>query len=206
MKFLIFFLISTNSFALDFFTSVAAIDEAVFAGIKSKTKNEEVVSSLLVVKGNVPTKIDLPKDQDGREIVALVPMGKNLAVVSQLTAELGDNPIVLSFNPNSKKWSTLGSADCKAFDKIEKTKGQLNFHCETPTQTEEVKKSIVSVSLGIIDSQDLQISFPQDKAKSDKTQAELVGPSYAWKKLKVTLKGKSALIDIDKIKRSKPSK
>lgn len=111
---------------------------------------------------------------------------KRLFIISQLTSEKGDNPIVFEFSNN--KWARLKELDCKNFSKIEIQKNDLNVFCEKEEKdTDKITNfnKIVNIKNMNIDK---KITIPQMESSEGAITAKLVGTPFEWDKLKIISK------------------
>lgn len=173
------------------FTTLSSSGKNVFAGVKLESKGNEPETYLLQVTGDGLTsnKVELPSELSGREVVALFPASDNkLVVMSQKTVEQGDKPQFHSFNPAKKEWKKLAEADCISFAKLKVEKEAVTFTCvETNAKGEEVEKAKKVALKGVTLTQPGNVTLPLQKVDKDSVRAELVGETFEWKELKVSV-------------------
>lgn len=173
------------------FTTLSSSGKNVFAGVKLESKGNEPETYLLQVTGDGLTsnKVELPSELSGREVVALFPASDNkLVVMSQKTVEQGDKPQFHSFNPAKKEWKKLAVADCTSFAKMKVEKNAVTLTCvETDAKGEEVEKAKKVALKGVTLTQPGDVTLPLQKVEKDSVRAELVGETFEWKELKVSV-------------------
>lgn len=179
------------------YTSLSSSGESIFAGVKVSSEGEEPETYLLEVNSKklVSGKVNLPSELSHREVVALIETkGENIVVVTQKTLEQGDDPLIHSYQPSSKKWNKLGVAKCMSFAKLEIKESDLSFHCvETNEKGEEVVRIEKVKISGVKLNPSSSLELPQTKVESKEIKAELLGESFDWKELKVSAKSQEKI-------------
>jgi hypothetical protein len=191
MKILLTFIIclsSTNLWAAErkTFSALGSGENSVFVSVKKSSTETGITSSLFEVKEKDKKEIKLSDEIRDREIVGIFTSKKRLFIISQLTSEQGDNPIVFEFTNN--KWAKLKELDCKNFSKIEIQKNNLNVFCEIEEKnTDKITNFNKLVSIKNMNV-DKKITIPQIESTEGAINAKLVGTPFEWDKLKIMTK------------------
>ena len=168
------------------FSAIGAGDNSVFVSVKKTSPETGITSSLFEVKEKDKKEIKLSDEIKDREIVGIFTSKNRLFIISQLTSERGDNPIVFEFTNN--KWAKLKELDCKNFSKIEIQKNDLNVFCEK--EEKDTAKVTNFNKLVNIKNMNIEkkITIPQMESSEGAFSAKLVGTPFEWDKLKITSK------------------
>jgi hypothetical protein len=122
------------SFASEpFFTTVFYDDGGiVYAGLK-KEEGGKIESQVITFPfaGGARTKIPLPEEITGRDVIGLIPEKKKLFVLTHKSATEKDGPMLHVFDSTNNKWKKLGQLACPAFTKAKLYHNHMVFYCET---------------------------------------------------------------------------
>ena len=191
MKILLTFLICLSTTTLwsaerKTFSALGSGENSVFVSVKKSSTETGITSSLFEVKEKDKKEIKLSDEIKDREIVGIFTSKKRLFIISQLTSERGDNPIVFEFTNN--KWAKLKELDCKNFSKIEIQKNDLNVFCEIEEKnTDKITNFNKLVSIKNMNV-DKKITIPQMESTEGEINAKLIGTPFEWDKLKIMTK------------------
>jgi len=194
-KTFLFILSSFVSFSacaqLPVFTCLNANGPKVFAGVKISEQGMEPDTYLMEVNSTKLSsqKITLPKELIHREIVGIFPTQSEVVLVlTQRTVEQGDNPLLYSFHPTKKEWKRISEFKCPSFANVSIEESALTLHClETNKEGVEVKTSQKTPIIGVKLRASGDQTLPMVKVEKDNLKAELVGESFEWKELKVSV-------------------
>ncbi len=176
-------LISINAKAASskHFTALGNGESSIFVSVKKSVDNHAPMSSLFEISEKNKKEIKLSDEIKEREIVGIFLSKKRLFIISQMTNEQGDNPIV--FENIKNKWIKIAELDCKNFSKIEILKNDLSVFCEHETEN----KISTETKLVIIKNINIEkkIIIPQMEVKDNKINAKLEGTPFEWDKIKI---------------------
>ncbi len=186
MKNIIFALLlasSTNVMAASHkhFTALGNGENSIYVSLKSRTDNHAPMSSLFEITDKSKKEIKLSEEIKEREIVGIFLSKKRLFIISQMTTEQGDNPIVYENVKN--KWNKIVEIDCKNFSKIEILKNDLSVFCEHETEN-KISNETKMVSIKNMNIEK-KITIPQLEINDNKINAKLEGSPFEWDKVKI---------------------
>ena len=168
------------------FSALGSGDNSIFVSVKKFSGEHGISSALFEIKEKDRKEIKLSDEIKEREIVGIFSSKKKLFIISQMTTEQGDNPIVFEFSNN--KWSKLKELDCKNFSKIEIQKNDLNVFCEKEEKdTDKITNFNKLVSIKNLNI-DKKITIPQLESSEGAISAKLIGIPFEWNKLKIMTK------------------
>ena len=168
------------------FSALGSGDNSIFVSVKKSSGEHGIRSALFEIKEKDRKEIKLSDEIKEREIVGIFSSKKKLFIISQMTTEQGDNPIVFEFSNN--KWSKLKELDCKNFSKIEIQKNDLNVFCEKEEKdTDKITNFNKLVSIKNLNI-DKKITIPQLESSEGAISAKLIGIPFEWNKLKIMTK------------------
>ena len=170
------------------FSAVGGGDNSIFVSIKKSGEKIGTISSLYELNDKTKREIKLPEELRTREIVGIFSSKKHLYIVSQMTTEQGDNPVV--YENSNQKWNKVSELDCKNFTKLEVEKEVMNVFCE---HEEKDQKSIVNKLVTIKGMNvEKKLILPQTEIKETKITAKLEGIPFEWEK--ITVKNKKTKV------------
>ncbi len=195
IQFILLSLVSLSACAqLPVFTCLNTNGPKVFAGVKISEQGMEPDTYLMEVNSTMLSsqKISLPKELIHREVVGIFPtQGEVVLVLTQRTVEQGDNPLLYSFHPSKKEWKKVAEFKCPSFANVSVEESALTLHCvETNKEGVEVKTSQKTPIAGLKLKASGEQTLPLFKVEKDNVKAELVGESFEWKELKVSVNKK----------------
>lgn len=173
------------------FTSLSTNGKNVLAGVKLEKKDHEPETYLLKISAAEleSKRINLPVELIHREIIAIFPAEKNMAlVVSQRTVEQGDRPQFHSYDLSTQTWKKLAESGCKSLTKAKIEKTAITISClETDAKGNDVE-SVKRIDLkGITMNNFKEVTLPVKKDDTAPLKAELIGEDFEWKELKVSM-------------------
>lgn len=103
----------------------------VYVGLKRVVdgKNESQVITFPFA-GGARTRIPLPEDIQGRDVIGLVPEKKKVFVLTLGTEKGISGPMLHVFDAQNGSWKKLGSLDCPSFTKVKLSSNNMVFFCE----------------------------------------------------------------------------
>jgi hypothetical protein len=191
MKLLITFLIALGTTQLiaaerKTFSAMGSGDNSIFVSVKKSSVEHGITSALFEIREKDKREIKLSDEIKEREIVGIFSNKKKLFIISQLTTEQGDTPIVYEYS--NSKWAKIKELECKNFTKIEIQKNDLNVFCEKEEKDSDKMTSfnkLVNIKNMNIDK---KITIPQIESTEGSITAKLIGTPFEWNKLKVMTK------------------
>lgn len=163
------------------FTALGNGDNSVYVSVKKSSKETGAESKLFELDDKSKKEIKLPTELQERDIVGIFSHKKRLFIISQMTTEQGDNPVL--YENINNKWSKIKEVNCKNFSKIEIEKNTVTFNCEMEDHQKTIQKSeaVKIKNLAV----DKKITIPQTEIKDAKFSAKLEGTPFEWDKIRV---------------------
>ena len=179
-----------TGFAGSTLTAVGTGGSEVLVGVRTATEPgaPPVTSIVAIDAASLATRaLPLPDALEGREVVALLPAGKNgdsWLVVTQSKVEQGDEPQIHQLAPAKKKWTKLGSVACPAMVGLTLSSGKLSFRCEEGAELPQPR--IVEKSIAIKPSvKKIELTFPQAASSRGGVDATLEGTAPDWDRVRI---------------------
>jgi hypothetical protein len=173
------------------YSSVCLLNDDIFAGVYLQDKGMEPESYIVRISGSSfsSRRIAVPAEISNRNIIALFAAENNLLVVmSQLSTEQGDWPQFHGYNAKTRAWKKLGESTCISFTNVIVAPKKLVFFCVQDSvvgNEAESRKEILFQEISFTDTG--EYPHPVTSVAHGTLRAEIIGPMFAWKKLKVHL-------------------
>jgi hypothetical protein len=166
------------------FSAIGKGENSIFVSTKKSGEKIGTRSSLYELDEKNKKEIKMPEELKSREVVGIFSNKKKLYIISQMTTEQGDNPVI--YESINQKWKKVVELDCKNFVKIEVEKESVNVFCE---QEENDKKKITN-KIVTIKGMDIEkkITLPLTEINESQLSAKFEGIPFEWEKITVISK------------------
>jgi hypothetical protein len=172
-----------------FYTTLNSDGKSIFAGVKLEKKDYEPETYIQEISGDklISKKIPLPKELSHRDVIGIFNADQNqLVILTQRTAERGDNPLFYTLESKKNEWKKIGESNCISFEKITVEKDSMTLHCVETNN--EGKRVVIPKKVnfkGVLFTQVGEITLPITNITKNSLKSELLGDPFEWNEIKV---------------------